>query len=137
MVRVTRNLTRKSMALLTSLLLVLFWVPGLIAATSASASTGTLVGGFEIDGDLTAGNLSPTAGLDWNSATLPDTQPAGRDPIGSVDTTVYSNGTQDSDPVTGWNVNSSAGATGKGDIGNYYVTHLVGSNNHDYAFSAI
>ena len=137
MVRQTLHLTRKSMALLTSLLLVLFWVPGLIVAAPAFASTGSLVGGFEIDGNLVAGDLVPTAGLDWNSASLPDSQPTGRDPVGASDTTVYSNGTQDSDPVTGWNVNSSAGATGKGDIGNYYVTHLVGSNNHDYAFFAI
>ena len=46
MVRVTRNLTRKSMALITSLLLVLFWVPGLIAASPAHAATDA---GFEID----------------------------------------------------------------------------------------
>src|SRR4051794_38157766 len=39
MVRVTRNLTRKSMALVVSLLLVLFWGPGLIASPASAAAT--------------------------------------------------------------------------------------------------
>ena len=39
MVRVARTLTRKSLALLTSLLLVLLWVPALFTATPASAAS--------------------------------------------------------------------------------------------------
>src|SRR3954452_19104777 len=50
MVRVTRNLTRKSMALIVSLLLVLFWVPGLIAASPARAAATTTVPGSPYNG---------------------------------------------------------------------------------------
>src|SRR5438270_1667830 len=50
MVRLARNLTRKSMALLTSLLLVLFWVPGLIAASPAQAAASTTVPGSPYNG---------------------------------------------------------------------------------------
>src|SRR4051794_12306817 len=63
MVRVTRNLTRKSMALITSLLLLLFWVPGLIAATPAHAAG--VDAGFQIDGNVTVESTTP-ASTDWN-----------------------------------------------------------------------
>src|SRR3954451_16515082 len=65
MVRVTRNLTRKSMALLTSLLLVLFWVPGLIAASPAHAAALTTIPGSPYNGS--------NGILDTSTATAPVT----------------------------------------------------------------
>ncbi|WP_145952857.1 prealbumin-like fold domain-containing protein [Tessaracoccus aquimaris] len=40
--------------------------PAAADAPAVRAATGTLLGGFEIDGDLTPGTMSP-AGLDWDS----------------------------------------------------------------------
>src|SRR4051794_16624426 len=60
MVRVTRNLTRKSMALITSLLLVLFWVPGLIAASPAGADSGSSIPGSPYNGGDGVLDTSPT-----------------------------------------------------------------------------
>ena len=82
MVRVSRNLTRKSMALLTSMLLVLFWVPGLIAATPAGAATNTTVPGSPYNGSNGTIDSDPSI----HSTT---------DPAGSSDTTSFTGGKED------------------------------------------
>src|SRR3954453_10868267 len=102
MVRVTRNLTRKSMALLTSLLLVLFWVPGLIAATQAHAAG--VDAGFQIDGNVIVDATSPVS-TDWNGVTASADFAVAHD--NPNDTTSFgANSKEDNDPTTWGNSGS-------------------------------
>src|SRR4051795_10158569 len=82
MVRVTRNLTRKSMALSISLLLVLFWVPGLIAASPARAAAATTIPGSPYNGS--------DGTIDGNASIHSTT-----DPAGTLDTTSFTGGKED------------------------------------------
>ena len=82
MVRVARNLTRKSLALLTSLLLVLFWVPGLVAATPAGAAASTTIPGSPYNGSN--GTIDSASSI--HSTT---------DPAGNSDTTSFTGGKED------------------------------------------
>ena len=129
MVRVTRNLTRKSMALLTSLLLVLFWVPGLIAASPAYAADP----GFEIDG-----NVVNNGGVDWNDVTASPNFSVAHDNTPTDTTSFGSTNKEDDDPST-W-VNSGAGAQHSDvvDVLTYSHNDLVGGVKHaflDFAFT--
>jgi uncharacterized repeat protein (TIGR01451 family) len=83
MVRVTLHLTRKSLALLTSLLLVLFWVPGLIAATPARADAGSSIPGSPYNG---GDGTIPDSNTSIHSIT---------DPAGNSDTTSFTGGKED------------------------------------------
>jgi len=82
MVRLARNMTRKSMALLTSLLLVLFWVPGLLAP-SAHAAVNTTVPGSPYNG---SNGVIPDSNASIQTTT---------DPVGNLDTTSFTGGKED------------------------------------------
>src|SRR3954453_6837947 len=103
MVRVTRNLTRKSMALLTSLLLVLFWVPGLISASPAHAAALTTVPGSPYNGS--------NGVLDTSTATAPVTTVA--DAAGN-----FTNGADENEQCPGVTA-SDALASPKDDLTNF------------------
>src|SRR4051812_19388613 len=113
MVRLARNVTRKSLALLTSLLLVSFWVPG-IAGSSAFAAPNPppaparIVGGFEIDGDFVANNMTPTSADDWNNVTVSTSA----DPTGNLDTTNFSGGSKECTAQGNCSSDNWVGSTG-------------------------
>jgi uncharacterized repeat protein (TIGR01451 family) len=97
MVRVARTVTRKSLALLTSLVLVLFWVPGLVGASPASANTSgnQTLGGFEIDGNLYDGTANTSTATSHAASAADDwvnlmSGPTLSDPVGNADTTTFS-----------------------------------------------
>src|SRR4051812_43422325 len=115
MVRVTRNLTRKSMALLTSLLLVLFWVPGLIAASPAHAAIPT-PGGFEIDGNVVVDHTTATS-TDWNGVTSsPDFAFAHDNPN---DSTSFGANSKEEDAPSSWG--NSGSPPGKADVADVFT----------------
>src|SRR5947209_20238785 len=97
MVHVTRNLTRKSLALITSLVLVLFWVPGLIAATPASAAG--VDAGFEIDGNEIVNHTTPTS-TDWNGVTASPNSADAHDNVPTDTTSFGANSKETDDPST-------------------------------------
>jgi uncharacterized repeat protein (TIGR01451 family) len=111
--RLSRRLGR-SPHLITAAILTFVAVPAYFA-TSAGASTGTLFGGFEIDGTIVNGDLTPVSGLDWDSGVV-GTQPIRTDPIGGADTSVFTGSKEDA-PL-GWRL--KANAPGKDDIGAVY-----------------
>jgi uncharacterized repeat protein (TIGR01451 family) len=126
--RLSRRL-RRSPHLITAAVLVFGAVPTYFAV-SASASSGTLFGGFEIDGTIVAGDLTPTAGDDWGSV---GGQPVATDPIGGLDTSVFSGSKEDA-PL-GWRLKTTA--PGKDDIGRVYeFSQIDPSTGHQFAYFA-
>jgi len=106
-----------------SLLLQYFTFATATGALAANTTGNKLLGGFEIDGDFPSGSMSP-AGDDWSQGASGNnlvSGPAVQDPLGNADATVLSNGVSDGDPVTDWQMNGSAGAPQKSDMGNVYV----------------
>ncbi|GAC1383378.1 MAG: hypothetical protein NVSMB48_16480 [Marmoricola sp.] len=106
---------------------------GIPALSFGNSTANQVWGGFQIDGNLTAADygtgsppVPPPAGtFDWNSAVVQTNaagtsqpQPAVADPIGTADTSVYSTGSKEGDNPELWSINTSAGATSKGDVGN-------------------
>ena len=92
--------TRRSLALSWSALFVLslllqYFTFALAAPTIAANATGTkLLGGFEVDGDLFSGTMSPS-GDDWAKGATGSgllTSPTITDPIGNADTSNFSIG---------------------------------------------
>ncbi|HZC32288.1 MAG TPA: prealbumin-like fold domain-containing protein, partial [Candidatus Bathyarchaeia archaeon] len=122
--------TRRSLALSWSALFVLslllqYFSFAVVtpAALAVNSSANKLLGGFEIDGDFPSGTMT-TPGDDWSNGTPGSglvNGPSVRDPFGNADGTVLSNGVSDGDPVTDWQMNGSAGAPQKADMGNVYV----------------
>ena len=107
-----------------SLLLQYFTFATASSALAANTTGNKLLGGFEIDGDFPSGSMSPTGGDDWSQGTGGNNLvngPTVQDPLGNADGTVLSNGVSDGDPVTSWQMNGSAGAPQKADMGNVYV----------------
>src|SRR4051795_12143774 len=119
MVRVTRNLTRKSMALITSLLLLLFWVPGLIAASPASAANlPSNPGGFEIEGNLLLDDTAtPPTLKDW-ATVLSASSPVNDNADG--DTTVFTEADKEDNANSTWYQGTPPATPAKTDIGNVY-----------------
>ena len=121
--------------------LVLFWTAMLLALlltqyaavvnparTLAANDTGSQVmGGFEIDGDFPAATADDWANSANTGAGLVN-GPTVQDPI-SADPTVLSNGVSDNDSLTDWQMNGTAQAPQKADIGNVYALNRVFSGN--------
>ena len=135
---------RKSLALLWAAVLLcslLFQYASLAApnvALAANDSGNQRMGGFEVDGDFPAGSMTP-AGDDWansanNGAGLVN-GPTKIDPI-SADPTVLSNGVSDGDSVADWQMNGSAQAPQKADVGNVYAVNRV-SGGDQWAYIGI
>lgn len=95
-----------------------------VSALAANASGNQNMGGFEIDGDFPAHSMAPQ-GDDWANAANTGagvvSGPTVKDPFGTADTTVLSNGVSDGDPLTDWQMNTNAGAPQKADIGDVYA----------------
>jgi len=96
MVRLLHNLTRKTVALLTSVLLVGFWVPGLLGTPAyANTSGNATYGNFEIDGNLYDGTANTGTATSHASGAADDwvnllNGPTLSDPVGNTDTTTFS-----------------------------------------------
>lgn len=125
---------------------------GIPALSFGNSTANQIWGGFQIDGNLTAADygtgsppVPPPAGtFDWNSVVVQTNaagtsqpQPAVADPIGTADTSVYSTGSKEGDNPELWSINTSAGATSKGDVGNLYFWSHVGPNGHIYGYMGI
>lgn len=82
--------------------------PAAADAPAVRAATGTLLGGFEIDGDLTPGTMSP-AGLDWDSGAVE----YGEFFDGFKDATQLKGKEEDPD---GWQAAAAGTAPAKGDF---------------------
>src|SRR3954453_7269818 len=117
MVRVTGNLTRKSLALIISSLLVLFWVPGLIAP-SAHADAGSSIPSSPYNG---ADGTIPDSNASIHSTT---------DPAGTLDTTSFTGGKED-DQCPG--VSAQGLSSPKDDLTKvFYGSETVSSNVYLY-----
>jgi uncharacterized repeat protein (TIGR01451 family) len=106
-----------------------FAVVGLtsIVGWQQQASAATVVGGFEIDG-----NIAAAADTDWSNA--PATEPIAKDGVGNPDNTIYFGGSKEDTPAD-WQVHSSGQATGKDDIG-YVFAYAHRVSGHEYAYFA-
>src|SRR3954454_22528197 len=147
MVRVTRNLTRKSMALVVSLLLVLFWVPGLIASPASAntlATNNKVIGNFEIDGNFYDGTDNTKALTTHAAGTADDwvdllSGPTATDEINTAsasDSTNFGQGSKECSQTGDCDVNqwslASGTAPGKDDISKVYVkSRLVPAKTGD------
>src|SRR5438270_9175083 len=105
--RMWRRLLRRPVSALAVIALTVIWAPFSFGMSAASASTGTLAGGFEIDGNIAAGDLQPTSGLDWASSTV-GTQPKVTDPVTPDETLVFAQGCKTNDDPLDWHVSSTA-----------------------------
>ncbi|MBI3745702.1 MAG: DUF11 domain-containing protein, partial [Chloroflexi bacterium] len=95
-------------------------------ALAANSANNANIGGFEIDGDFPANSMTPN-GADWSNAGNDGAGlvngPTVQDPLGNGDATVLSNGVSDGDSVATWQMNGSAGAPQKSDMGNVYAVN--------------
>jgi len=118
--------------------------------TFANAVGNQVLGGFQIDGNLTQATFGtstppPAGSLDWDSAAVQvnadgaaQPQPAVADPIGHTDTSVYSTGSKEGQNPQLWTINTSAGATPKGDMGNiYFWSHVDAATHHIFGYLGI
>ena len=122
--RTKRGLTLTWLSLFILSLLLQYGSLALPSATLAANTSGSKsLGGFEIDGDFPA--ATSLGGDDWsnhaNTGAGLVNGPTVQDPLGNADATVLSNGVSDGDPLTDWQMNGSAGAPQKADMGNVYV----------------
>jgi len=126
--------SRRSLATICSIFAIVASVVPWTLATSASASTGTLFGGFEIDGTLVSGDLNPPpTGIDWSDSGTVGTQPVKTDPIGGADNSVFS-GSKESQPA-GWDLKTNA--PGKDDIGPiYFFNRIDPVSGHQFLYFA-
>ncbi|MGN6161621.1 MAG: SpaA isopeptide-forming pilin-related protein [Marmoricola sp.] len=125
---------------------------GVPAVTWANATGNQVLGGFQIDGNLTAADYGtgspavppPAGSIDWDSPVVQTNasggsqpQPAVPDPLGTNDTSVYSSGSKEGQAPSQWTANGAAGAPSKSDMGNIYFWSHIGPNNHIYAYMGI
>ena len=141
--------TRRSLALswsalfVLSLLLQYFSFAVASPVTAANATGNKLLGGFEIDGDLFSGTMSPS-GDDWAKGATGDgllTAPTVTDPIGNADTSNFSTGSKENDAPSTWDGGTGT-ASPKDDMGNVYVGSQLrplpaGPNSHLWAFVGV
>ena len=134
------RLARKVLSLLTSLVLVLFWVPGMLGTPAYANTTGNqTLGNFEIDGNLydgtanTSTSSTPVGGADdWVNL---QSGPTLSDPVGTADTTTFS-GSKECDTngdceTNGWKKGTGL-ASNKDDVGKIFVgSRTVPDNNGD------
>jgi uncharacterized repeat protein (TIGR01451 family) len=141
--------TRRGLALTWSALFVLslllqYFSFALASPTLAANATGNkLLGGFEVDGDLFSGTMSPS-GDDWAKGATGSgllTSPTIVDPIGNADTTNFSTGSKENDNPLTWDGGTGT-ASPKDDMGNIFIgTQLQplppGPNSHLWTFVAV
>jgi uncharacterized repeat protein (TIGR01451 family) len=126
-----------------SLLLQYFSFAVASPVTAANATGNKLLGGFEVDGDLFSGTMSPS-GDDWAKGATGDgllTAPTIIDPIGNADTSNFSTGSKENDAPSTWDGGTGT-ASPKDDMGNIYVGSQLrplppGPNSHLWAFVGV
>src|SRR4051794_26240061 len=118
------GVSRRFLASVTALFLVLMWVPAAIVTPAAASGVDN---GFEIDGNKA---VNAVANLDWNSTTI-GTQPVEDDNAGG-DPTVYSASSKESDDPSTWTL--SGGAPPKDDMTNIYGYAKPGTADVFFAF---
>jgi uncharacterized repeat protein (TIGR01451 family)/fimbrial isopeptide formation D2 family protein len=125
-------------------LLLQYFTFALAAPTIAANATGTkLLGGFEVDGDLFSGTMSPS-GDDWAKGATGSgllTSPTITDPIGNADTSNFSIGSKENDNPLTWNGGTGT-ASPKDDMGNIFIGDQLqplppGANSHLWTFVAV
>jgi uncharacterized repeat protein (TIGR01451 family) len=126
-----------------SLLLQYFTFATASSALGANATGNKLLGGFEVDGDLFSGTMSP-AGDDWAKGASGSgllTSPTITDPIGNADTSNFSTGSKENDAPSTWDGGTGT-ASPKDDMGNIYIGSQLqplppGANSHLWTFLGV
>ncbi len=141
--------TRRGLALswsalfVLSLLLQYLTFAAAPSALAANATGNQRLGGFEVDGDLYSGTMTPK-GDDWAQGATGRgllTAPTIVDPIGSADTSNFSGGSKENDAPSTWDGGTGT-ASPKDDMGNIYVGSQLdpvppGPNSHLWTFVGI
>ncbi|MBI2777527.1 MAG: prealbumin-like fold domain-containing protein, partial [Chloroflexi bacterium] len=109
----------------------------------ANATGNQRIGGFEIDGDLFSGTMTP-AGYDWAqgaSSVGVVTTPTIVDPIGNADDTNFTQGSKEGDSPLTWNRGTGT-ASPKTDMGNIYIASQLlpqppGADSHLWTYLGV